>query len=96
MHALTDAAHVDHLRPDAGIALATAADGEALTKACFGDRVAWVPWRRPGFQLGLDIAAVKRSNPAAALGTSCPDHFLRTKVRPLWSTSPCRWDGGSF
>ena len=71
MHALTDAAHVDHLRPDAGIALATAADGEALTKACFGDRVAWVPWRRPGFQLGLDIAAVKRSNPAAALGTSC-------------------------
>ena len=65
MHGLVDAAHVDHLHPDAGIALAAAADGEALTKACFGDRVAWVPWRRPGFQLGLDIAQVKRDNPQA-------------------------------
>ena len=64
MHGLVDAAHVDHLHPDAGIALATAADGEALTSECFGDRVVWVPWRRPGFQLGLDIAAVKRGQPA--------------------------------
>ncbi len=65
MHALVDAAHVDHLHPDACIALATAADGEALTKACFGDRVTWVPWRRPGFQLGLDIAAIQQANPGA-------------------------------
>jgi len=65
MHGLVDAAHVDHLHPDAGIALAAAADGEALTKACFGDRVTWVPWRRPGFQLGLDIAQVRRDNPLA-------------------------------
>jgi rhamnulose-1-phosphate aldolase/alcohol dehydrogenase len=65
MHGLVDAANVDHLHPDAGIAFATAADGEALTKACFGDRVVWVPWRRPGFQLGLDIAAVKRDHPDA-------------------------------
>ncbi len=65
MHGLVDAPHVDHLHPDSGIALATAADGEALTRACFGDRVLWVPWRRPGFQLGLDIAAVARDNPGA-------------------------------
>ncbi|MCZ4119755.1 bifunctional aldolase/short-chain dehydrogenase [Streptomyces sp. H39-S7] len=65
MHALVGAAHVDHLHPDSGIALACSADGEALTKECFGDRVAWVPWRRPGFQLGLDIAAVKDANPQA-------------------------------
>ncbi len=65
MHGLVDAAHVDHLHPDAGIALATAADGPALTERCFGDRVVWVPWRRPGFQLGLDIAAVHRDNPRA-------------------------------
>src|SRR5665647_941362 len=65
MHGLVDAPHVDHLHPDSGIALATAKDGEALTKECFGDRVVWVPWRRPGFQLGLDIAAIQRSNPAA-------------------------------
>ncbi|MFD4669074.1 bifunctional aldolase/short-chain dehydrogenase [Lentzea sp. NPDC058450] len=65
MHGLVGAPHVDHLHPDAGIAFATAADGEALTKACFGDRVAWVPWRRPGFQLGLDIAAIRRDHPQA-------------------------------
>ncbi|HEY0814321.1 MAG TPA: bifunctional aldolase/short-chain dehydrogenase [Pseudonocardia sp.] len=65
MHGLVDAAHVDHLHPDSGIALATAADGEKLTHDCFGDRVVWVPWRRPGFQLGLDIAAVKEANPQA-------------------------------
>jgi rhamnulose-1-phosphate aldolase/alcohol dehydrogenase len=65
MHGLVDAAHVDHLHPDAGIALATAADGPALTERCFGERVAWVPWRRPGFQLGLDIAAIRRENPRA-------------------------------
>ncbi|WP_440097739.1 bifunctional aldolase/short-chain dehydrogenase [Streptosporangium sp. H16] len=65
MHGLVDAAHVDHLHPDAGIAIATAADGEALTARIFGDRVVWVPWRRPGFQLGLDIAAIKKGNPRA-------------------------------
>src|ERR687890_1130408 len=65
MHALLEAPHIDHLHPDSGIALATSADGAALTKECFGDRVAWVDWRRPGFQLGLDIAEVKRSNPQA-------------------------------
>ncbi|WP_055558197.1 bifunctional rhamnulose-1-phosphate aldolase/short-chain dehydrogenase [Streptomyces sp. NBRC 110028] len=65
MHGLVDAAHVDHLHPDSGIALACAADGEALTKECFGNQVVWVPWRRPGFQLGLDIAAIKEANPQA-------------------------------
>jgi rhamnose utilization protein RhaD (predicted bifunctional aldolase and dehydrogenase) len=65
MHGLVDAAHVDHLHPDSGIAIATAVDGEALTAKIFGDKVVWVPWRRPGFQLGLDIAAIKEANPQA-------------------------------
>ncbi|MFG2004280.1 bifunctional aldolase/short-chain dehydrogenase [Spirillospora sp. NPDC048911] len=65
MHGLVEAEHVDHLHPDSGIAIATAADGEALTRSIFGDRVAWVPWRRPGFQLGLDIAKIKAANPQA-------------------------------
>ncbi|WP_445997048.1 bifunctional aldolase/short-chain dehydrogenase [Okibacterium fritillariae] len=65
MHGLVDAKHVDHLHPDSGIAIATAADGEELTRTIFGDTVVWVPWRRPGFQLGLDIAALKRENPQA-------------------------------
>ncbi|WP_098017418.1 bifunctional aldolase/short-chain dehydrogenase [Streptomyces sp. b62] len=63
MHGLVEAAHVDHLHPDSGIALACADDGEKLTAECFGDSVVWVPWRRPGFQLGMDIAAVKAANP---------------------------------
>jgi len=65
MHALVDAAHVDHLHPDSGIAVATSADGEALTREIFGERVVWVPWRRPGFQLGLDIAAIQAAHPEA-------------------------------
>ncbi len=65
MHGLVDAAHVDHLHPDSGIAIATAKDGEKLTKKIFGDKVVWVPWRRPGFQLGLDIAKIKAENPNA-------------------------------
>lgn len=75
MHGLVDADHVDHLHPDSGIALATAADGEALTKTIFGDRVVWVPWRRPGFQLGLDIADIKRRNPQA-IGTVLGGHGI--------------------
>ena len=75
MHGLVDAAHVDHLHPDSGIAIATAADGEALTKEIFGEKVAWVPWRRPGFQLGLDIAAIKDANPHA-VGTILGGHGI--------------------
>ncbi len=65
MHGLVEYSHVDHLHPDSIIALATSLDGEALTKKCFGDEILWVDWRRPGFQLGLDIAKLARENPAA-------------------------------
>ena len=75
MHGLVDAAHVDHLHPDSGIAIATAADGEELTAKIFGDKVVWVPWRRPGFQLGLDIAAIKEKNPQA-IGTILGGHGI--------------------
>ncbi|MDA2812580.1 bifunctional aldolase/short-chain dehydrogenase [Nocardiopsis sp. RSe5-2] len=75
MHGLVDAAHVDHLHPDSGIAIATAADGEKLTAEIFGGKVVWVPWRRPGFQLGLDIAEVKRANPQA-VGTVLGGHGI--------------------
>lgn len=75
MHAFVDAAHVDHLHPDAGIALACSEDGEELTQKIFGDRVVWVPWRRPGFQLGLDIAAIKHSHPEA-IGTILGGHGI--------------------
>jgi rhamnulose-1-phosphate aldolase/alcohol dehydrogenase len=91
MHGLVDAAHVDHLHPDSGIAIATAADGEELTGKAFGDRVVWVPWRRPGFQLGLDIAALKREHPdavGAILGghgiTAWGDTSEEAEANSLW------------
>lgn len=65
MHGLVEKPHVDHLHPDSGIAIATAVDGEALTAKIFGDKVVWVPWRRPGFQLGLDIREIQQANPEA-------------------------------
>jgi len=91
MHGLVDAAHVDHLHPDSGIAIATAADGEQLTKAIFGDKVTWVPWRRPGFQLGLDIAKIKEANPQSVgciLGghgiTAWGDTSEEAEANSLW------------
>ncbi|MGP6170562.1 bifunctional aldolase/short-chain dehydrogenase [Microbacterium sp. A196] len=91
MHGLVDAAHVDHLHPDSGIAIATAADGEALTTKIFGEKVVWVPWRRPGFQLGLDIAEIKKQNPAAIgciLGghgiTAWGDTSEESEANSLW------------
>ncbi len=75
MHGLVDAPHVDHLHPDSGIALATAVDGESLTRTIFGTKVLWVPWRRPGFQLGLDIAAMREAHPEA-IGTILGGHGI--------------------
>jgi rhamnulose-1-phosphate aldolase/alcohol dehydrogenase len=77
MHGLVDAAHVDHLHPDSIIALATAEDGRALTKECFGDEILWVDWRRPGFQLGLDISKLAKENPSAK-GAVLGGHGLTT------------------
>ncbi|MDQ1546301.1 MAG: hypothetical protein QOH69_1205 [Actinomycetota bacterium] len=91
MHALVDAAHVDHLHPDSGIAVATSADGAALTRTIFGDRVAWVDWRRPGFQLGLDMARIRAENPGiigAILGghgiTAWGDTSDEAQANSLW------------
>jgi rhamnulose-1-phosphate aldolase/alcohol dehydrogenase len=91
MHGLVDAPHVDHLHPDSGIAIATAADGERLTREIYGDKVVWVPWRRPGFQLGLDIAAIKEAHPKAVgciLGghgiTAWGDTSERCEKNSLW------------
>jgi rhamnulose-1-phosphate aldolase/alcohol dehydrogenase len=63
MHGLLPAPHVDHLHPDSIIAIAASADGEELTKRCFGDEVAWVPWRRPGFELALEIESLSEQQP---------------------------------
>ncbi len=58
MHGLVDYAHVDHLHPDSVIAIACAADGPALVEKIWGGTVAWVDWKRPGWDLGKAMAAI--------------------------------------
>jgi rhamnulose-1-phosphate aldolase/alcohol dehydrogenase len=65
LHAFVDLDHVDHLHPDAVIAFATAVDGERLVRDCYGDDVGWIPWRRPGFTLGLALRDFRRARPDA-------------------------------
>ena len=65
LHAFIPYAHVDHMHPVAVIALATAADGPALTKQVYGDDVIWTDWQRPGFELGLELERVVREHPTA-------------------------------
>ena len=77
MHGLVEFNHVDHLHPDSIIALATSVDGEKLTRECFGDEILWVDWRRPGFQLGLDMAKIAKENPKAK-GCILGGHGLTT------------------
>ncbi|MEU4477974.1 bifunctional rhamnulose-1-phosphate aldolase/short-chain dehydrogenase [Micromonospora sp. NPDC023966] len=77
MHGLVEATHVDHLHPDSVIALAAAADGERLVQECYGDRVRWVPWIRPGWELGKMIAEIVRTQPRAE-GVVLGGHGLTT------------------
>lgn len=63
LHAFVPYKHVDHLHPDALIAIAASKDGEAIAKEIWGDKVSWVPWQRPGFDLGLKIAQCFVDNP---------------------------------
>ena len=63
LHAFVPLAHVDHVHPDAIIALAAARDGAAATEEIWGGRVGWLPWQRPGFDLGLKLRDHIARNP---------------------------------
>ena len=63
LHGLLPFKHIDHLHPDAVIAVAAAADSEAITKEIWGDTMGWVPWQRPGFDLGLQLEKALADNP---------------------------------
>jgi rhamnulose-1-phosphate aldolase/alcohol dehydrogenase len=65
LHSFIPHKHVDHMHPVGCIAIATAADGEALTREIYGDEVVWTPWQRPGFELGLTLQEICRQNPQA-------------------------------
>lgn len=63
LHGLLPFKHIDHLHPDALIAIAASKDGEAIMHDIWGDKMAWIPWQRPGFDLGLKLEAAVAKNP---------------------------------
>jgi len=63
LHGLLPFKHIDHLHPDAIISIAASKDGEQLMRDLWGNSMAWLPWQRPGFDLGLKLEAVVNDNP---------------------------------
>jgi len=63
LHSLLPFAHVDHVHPDAIIALAASSGGEAATKEIWEGRIGWLPWRRPGYTLGVELRDYVEANP---------------------------------
>ncbi|WP_088342062.1 bifunctional aldolase/short-chain dehydrogenase [Robiginitalea sediminis] len=63
LHGMLPFAHIDHLHPDALIAVAAAKDSEAVTREIWGETMGWVPWQRPGFDLGLQLEKCLADNP---------------------------------
>jgi len=77
LHAYVPRKHVDHMHPDAIIAIAAAKDSKALTQQIFGNTIGWLPWKRPGFELGLWLADFCAKNPDAK-GVVLESHGLFT------------------
>jgi rhamnulose-1-phosphate aldolase/alcohol dehydrogenase len=63
LHGLINRAHVDHMHPDALIAIAASADSKKLTEEIFGGEIGWLPWVRPGYELGLKLRELTQKNP---------------------------------
>lgn len=82
LHAFVPKPCVDHMHPDAIIAIAAAKDSRAITKEVFGDAIGWLPWKRPGFELGMWLEKFCRENPEAK-GVILESHGLFT-----WGDSP--------
>ncbi|MDI6838407.1 MAG: bifunctional rhamnulose-1-phosphate aldolase/short-chain dehydrogenase [Rhizobiaceae bacterium] len=77
LHGFVPFTHVDHMHPDAIIAIAASKNSKELTQRIFGADIGWLPWRRPGFQLGLDLEAFVKANPTAK-GVVLESHGLFT------------------
>jgi rhamnulose-1-phosphate aldolase/alcohol dehydrogenase len=82
LHAFVPRAHVDHTHPDAVIAVAAAADSERLTHEIWHGEIGWLPWRRPGFELGLQLRRFAAAQPGAK-GVLMAAHGLIT-----WADDP--------
>ena len=63
LHAFLPFRHIDHLHPDAAIAIAAAKDGQRITEELFEGQIGWVDWQRPGFDLGLQLEKCLQDNP---------------------------------
>ncbi|MFS4437412.1 bifunctional rhamnulose-1-phosphate aldolase/short-chain dehydrogenase [Paracoccaceae bacterium GXU_MW_L88] len=77
LHAYVPKKHVDHVHPDAIIAIAASKDSKALTQEIFGDEIGWLPWKKPGYELGLWLETFCKDNPDAK-GVVLESHGLFT------------------
>ena len=77
LHAYVPKAHVDHMHPDAIIAIAASKDSKAMTQEIFGDDIGWLPWKKPGYELGLWLEKFCLENPDAK-GVVLESHGLFT------------------
>ncbi len=77
LHAYVPKAHVDHMHPDAIIAIAASKDSKAMTQEIFGDTIGWLPWKKPGYELGLWLEKFCLENPDAK-GVVLESHGLFT------------------
>jgi len=77
LHGFLPFTHIDHLHPDAAIAIAAAKEGEKITKELFGGKIGWVPWQKPGFDLGLQLKDCLDKNPGI-IGIMLGSHGLFT------------------
>jgi rhamnulose-1-phosphate aldolase/alcohol dehydrogenase len=77
LHGFLPFKHIDHLHPDAAIAIAAAKDGKKITQDLFGSKIGWVEWRRPGFELGLELKKCLDENPGI-IGIMLGSHGLFT------------------
>ena len=77
LHGFLPFKHIDHLHPDAAIAIAAAKDGKQITKDLFGGKIGWVPWQKPGFDLGLQLKQCLDEN-QGIIGIMLGSHGLFT------------------
>ena len=77
LHGFLPFKHIDHLHPDAAIAIAAAKDGKQITHDLFGGKIGWVPWQKPGFDLGLQLKQCLDENPGI-IGIMLGSHGLFT------------------
>ncbi len=101
LHAFVPKPHVDHMHPDAVIAIAASKNSRALTEEIFGSEIGWLPWRRPGFELGLWLENFCRENPDAkgwsSKATGCSPGVIRprTATRRPSASSTAPWNGST-